>query len=222
MAKRRTLCEHGRKYGSGTVDEVRTQISVWDRIFDAVTAAYDGDQQIIDSSSIRAHQHAANDRKRGGAADAAPGCEPDPRCMGRSRGGLTTNIHAMVGAEGRPIARALTPGQALDGRSAAPLLKTVGEGDILLADRAYDAVWLRDAVAARGGWANIKPMPTRKRIPSFSPFFYRYRNLAERFFNRMKHDRAIATRLEGHAANYLALVKLAATKIWLRGYQPAA
>lgn len=136
--------------------------------------------------------------------------------MGRSRGGLTTKIHAMVDADGRPITLALTPGQAHDGRSAAGLLDTIREGSILLAGRAYDADWLRDAVAARGGWANIKPMPTRKRIPSFSPLLYRYRILAERFFNRIKHFRAVATRFEKHAENYLALVKLAAIQIWLR------
>ena len=90
--------------------------------------------------------------------------------MGRSRGGLTTKIHAVVDADGRPIVLALTPGQAHDGRSAAGLLDTIREGDILLADRAYDADWLRADVARRGGWANIKPMPNRKRIPSFSPW----------------------------------------------------
>ncbi len=137
--------------------------------------------------------------------------------MGRSRGGLTTKIHAVVDAEGRPITLALTPGQAHDGRSAAGLLETIGDGDILLGDRAYDADWLRADVAARGGWANIKPMPTRKRVPSFSGFLYRYRNLAERFFNKIKHFRAVATRYEKRAENFLALVKLAATQIWLRG-----
>ena len=49
--------------------------------------------------------------------------------MGRSRGGLTTKIHTMVDAEGRPITLTLTPGQAHDGRSAAPLLGTIGEGE---------------------------------------------------------------------------------------------
>lgn len=136
--------------------------------------------------------------------------------MGRSRGGLTTKIHAVVDAEGRPVTLALTPGQAHDGRSAVGLLDSIGEGNILLADRAYDADWLRADVAKRGGWANIKPMPTRKRFPSFSPFLYRYRNLVERFFSKLKNFRAVATRYEKHAQNFLALVKLAAIQLWLR------
>lgn len=140
--------------------------------------------------------------------------------MGRSRGGLTTKIHALVDARGLPIALKLTPGQAHDGRSAADMLATLGEGDVLLADRAYDSDALRLEMAARGAWANIKPMPNRKRRPAFSTFLYRYRNLVERFFNKLKHFRAVATRFEKQSANYLALVKLASIKIWMRVMSP--
>lgn len=71
--------------------------------------------------------------------------------MGRSRGGLTTKIHALVDANGLPIALKLTAGQAHDGPSAHDMLDTVGAGDILLADRAYDSDdALRTAIAARG------------------------------------------------------------------------
>lgn len=136
--------------------------------------------------------------------------------MGRSRGGLTTKIHAVVDANGNPIVIKLTEGQAHDGRSATDLLATVGEGQIMLADRGYDSDALRAAIASRGAWANIKPMPHRVNIPVFSQWLYRYRNLVERFFNKLKHFRAVATRFEKHDANYLALVKLAASRIWMR------
>ncbi len=139
--------------------------------------------------------------------------------MGRSRGGLTTKIHALVDANGLPLALKLTEGQAHDGRSASDLLSQITAGQILLADRGYDSDALRRALKERGAWANIKPMPNRVNVPSFSPFLYRYRNLVERFFSKLKHYRAIATRYEKHAANYLALVKLAATRIWLRAYE---
>jgi len=139
--------------------------------------------------------------------------------MGRSRGGLTTKIHAVVDANGNPITLKLTAGQAHDGRSATDMLDTVGPGQILLADRAYDSDAMRQSLAERGAWANVKPMPGRKRIPAFSPYLYRFRNLVERFFNKIKHYRAIATRFEKHDANYLALVKLAASRIWMRFYE---
>lgn len=136
--------------------------------------------------------------------------------MGRSRGGLTTKIHALVDSNGLPITLKLTEGQAHDGRSAADMLGDLGPGQILLGDRAYDSDALRARLQAQGAWANVKPMPNRVNIPAFSAFLYRYRNLVERFFNKIKHFRAVATRFEKHDANYLALVKLAAAKIWIR------
>jgi transposase len=139
--------------------------------------------------------------------------------MGRSRGGLTTKIHAVVDANGNPFTLKLTEGQAHDGRSAQDMLDSVGPGQILLADRAYDSDALRDALATRRAQANIKPMPNRVNIPKFNKKLYRKRNLVERFFNKLKHFRAIATRFEKHDANYLALVKLASARIWMRFYE---
>ena len=136
--------------------------------------------------------------------------------MGRSRGGLTTKIHAVVDANGLPVTLKLTEGQAHDGRSAADMLDSVAAGQILIADRAYDSDAMRQILANRGAWANVKPMPGRVNIPPFSAYLYRFRNLVERFFNKLKHFRAIATRFEKHDANYLALVKLAAARIWMR------
>jgi transposase len=136
--------------------------------------------------------------------------------MGRSRGGLTTKIHALVDANGNPIALKLTEGQAHDGKSASDMFGSLAEGQVLLGDAAYDSDALRKAMADRGAWANVKPMPRRVNVPAFSPFLYRFRNLVERFFSKLKHFRAIATRFEKHDANYLALVKLAAIKIWMR------
>jgi transposase len=139
--------------------------------------------------------------------------------VGRSRGGLTTKIHALVDAEGRPVVLKLTEGQAHDGRSAADMLATLGKGQVLLADRAYDSDALRNTMTAQGAWANIKPLSNRISKPAFSSFLYRSRNLVERFFNKLKHFRAVATRYEKYPENYLAVVKLASTRIWLRVYE---
>ena len=59
-------------------------------------------------------------------------------------------------------------------------------------------------MAAQGAWANVKPLARRVSKPAFSPFLYRYRTLVERFFNKLKHFRAVATCYEKHASNYLA------------------
>jgi transposase len=136
--------------------------------------------------------------------------------MGRSRGGLTTKIHALVDALGLPIKLKLTEGQAHDGRSADDMLDEIGDGSILLADRAYDSDAMREKLARRGAWACVKPMPGRKRVPAFSPLLYKNRNQVERFFNKLKHFRAVATRYDKRDDNFLASVQLAAIRIWLR------
>ncbi|GLS48922.1 hypothetical protein GCM10007885_17690 [Methylobacterium gnaphalii] len=121
----------------------------------------------------------------------------------------------MVDAEGRPVTLKITAGQAHDGRSAADMLDGLGAGQILLGDRAYDSDALRARMAEQGAWANVKPMPNRKRVPAFSPFLYKDRNLVERFFNKIKHFRAIAMRYDKDPDNFLASAKLAALRVWL-------
>lgn len=139
--------------------------------------------------------------------------------MGRSRGGLTTKIHALVDAEGRPIHLKLTAGQAHDGRSADDMLATVGEGNILLADRAYDSDRLRNDLKRKGAWGCIRAMPRRINIPAFSPWLYKQRNAVERFFSKIKHFRAIATRYDKRDDNFMASIQLASIRIWLRSYE---
>lgn len=136
--------------------------------------------------------------------------------MGRSRGGLTTKIHALVDTYGRPILLKLTAGQAHDGRSAADMFGTLCEGQVLLADRAYDSDALHQEMATKGVIANIRLVPTRKRFPVFDKKLYRKRNAVERFFNKLKQFRAIATRYDKRDDNFLASVQLAAMRIWLK------
>jgi len=142
--------------------------------------------------------------------------------MGRSRGGLTTKIHALVDANGLPITLKITEGQAHDGRSADDMLGSVQAGHILLADRAYDSNRLRETLNNRGAWANVRAISHRKDPPAFSHFLYRQRNAVERFFNKLKHFRAVATRYDKRDDNYLASITLASIRIWLRSYESAA
>ena len=139
--------------------------------------------------------------------------------MGRSRGGLTTKIHALVDACGLPILLKLTEGQAHDGRSAQDMLDSLGPGHVLLADSAYDSNALHEKLQKRGATANVKPMPRRLHPPAFDKQLYRKRNLVERFFNKLKHFRAVATRYDKRDDNYLASIKLASLRIWLRSYE---
>ena len=96
------------------------------------------------------------------------------------------------------------------------MIDDLGEGDILLADKGYDTNAIRTKAAERKAWANIPPKANRKDSFVFSRWVYRQRNLVERFFNRIKQFRGIATRYDKRSENYLAAVKLVAARIWAR------
>jgi transposase len=120
-----------------------------------------------------------------------------PRSLSRcSRGGLTNKIHALVDAQGRPIQLKLTAGQASDIAGAADLIGHLAPGAMLMADKGYDANALRALVGKRGAWANIPPKSHRKDPICFSRHLYRDRNLIERFFNKIKQLRRVATRYD--------------------------
>lgn len=188
-------------------------LEVWNRIFDAITAAYDYDLRMIDRSLIRVHHNGAS-AKEGSEAPAQ--WSADGRRVALSQGGLKTEIHALVIANGVPVVLRLTPGQAHDTRSAASMLDGIGNGQILLADTADYSDAMCAELEARGARACVKPMANHKTIPAFSTFLYRYRNNVGCFFSKIKHFRAIATHHERHAENYPVLVKLTATIIGLR------
>jgi transposase len=166
----------------------------------ALASAHDAAVQMIDTSIVRVHQHAACvSRNRS-------------QSMGRSRGGLTSKIHAVVDTNGLPVRLALTVGEAHDSRLAGKLLSRLKPGAMLLADRGYDADWIRAYAAERGAWANIPPRCNRTEPICFSPYLDRASNLVERFFNKIKQCRRVATRYDRLAANYLAFIQLAS--IW--------
>lgn len=117
---------------------------------------------------------------------------------------------------GRPILLKITEGHGHDGRSAKDMLGTLSCGDMLLADRANDSDSLREVLAKRGARANARLMPNRVNLPPFSNRLYRQRNLVERLFNKLKRSRGVATRYDNRDNNYLASVKLASARIWMR------
>jgi transposase len=142
--------------------------------------------------------------------------------MGRSRGGLTTKIHALVDADGLPVRLELTAGQAADAPMAEKLLSDVQPGATILADKAYDTDAIRHFAKQRRCCANIPAKTNRKKTFSFSRWVYRQRNQVERFFNRIKQMRGLATRYDRRADNYLAALKLAATRIWIASANESA
>ena len=100
--------------------------------------------------------------------------------MGRSRGGLTSKIHAVVGSNGLPVRLALSPGEAHDVRLAGKLLSRLKPGSMLLADRGYDADWIRELAREKGGVGQHPPKGNRSDPICLSPYLYRARNQVER------------------------------------------
>ena len=133
--------------------------------------------------------------------------------MGRSRGGLTSKLHALVDADGRPLSLRLTGGQVHDACEAEALIEAIPEGATLLGDKGYDSNAIREAAAVRKVWANIPNRSNRKQHFAFSPWLYKQRNLVERFFNRIKQFRGIATRYDKDPANFLAAIKLICVRL---------
>lgn len=135
--------------------------------------------------------------------------------MGRSRGGLTTGIHAVVDANGLPLRVALSPGRRHDSQTARILLEDRLPPDSFVpGDTACDAERIGAAIEAREAVAIIPDRSTANAPHPFSPVLYRLRNRVERFFNELKHFRRVAARYEILAANFLATIRL-----WLRLYE---
>ena len=86
----------------------------------------------------------------------------------------------------------------------------------------YEWTAIRPMLPKKGAWTNIPPKSNRSDPICFSPYLYRARNRVERFFNRIKQCRRVATRYDRLAANYLAFVQLASIRLWLRLYESAS
>jgi transposase len=128
---------------------------------------------------------------------------------------LSTKIHATVDALGNPLSFHLTPGQASDLDGADELLPDLVT-DTVLADKAYDAnERVIERLEAQGKTAVIPPRRNRKHQREYDKELYKARHLIENFFAKLKQYRAIATRYDKRAVNFLGAIYLAASVIWL-------
>ena len=159
---------------------------------------------------------------------------PQDEALGRSRGGLTTKLHLACDGKGRPLSVVVTPGQRHESTQLEAVLGSIrvpraGAGrprsrlDHLLADRGYSFPTCRGLLRRRCIPHTIPERrdqrERRARRPglplTFDPARYRRRNVVERCINRLEQWRGLATRFEKRAANYRALVVIAATMLWL-------
>ena len=128
---------------------------------------------------------------------------------------MSTKIHATVDALGNPTGFHLTPGQASDLEGADALLPN-NPADCVIGDRAFDAqARVVEPLLAAGKTVGIPSTRSRKRPRHYDRYLYQARHLIENFFARLKQYRAIATRYDKTARNFLGAIHLAAAVVWL-------
>ena len=134
--------------------------------------------------------------------------------MGKSRGGLSTKIHAAVDALGHPIRLLLTKGQTSDHTKAQALIEGFN-ADYVIADKGYDSDSFIAAIRSSQALPVIPSRRNRKQPRPYDTFLYKERNLVERLFQKLKQFRRIATRFERLAKHYQAMLHLVCMLIWL-------
>jgi transposase len=150
--------------------------------------------------------------------------------LGRSRGGFGTKIHLVCDGNGLPLAVKLSAGQRHECLYAEPVLQAVRirrrNGRVrtrpkaVAGDKGYSYARVRNYLRRRKIKGVIPTRKDQRRRPGFDKETYRRRNVVERCINWLKESRALATRFDKLAVNYLATVKLAIVQRYLRKLAP--
>ncbi|MEU2236921.1 IS5 family transposase [Streptomyces vietnamensis] len=186
----------------------------------------------VDSTIVRAHQHAA-----GGKRGRSAGTKRGDHALGRSRGGLSTKVHLPCDGLGRPLGFVLSGGNANDCTRFEQVMGAIsvpraGPGrprtrpDPVIGDKGYSSRKIRSYLRRRGIGHTIPERADQVlgrlnrgtrggRPPRFDRCVYRRRNVVERCFNRLKQWRGLATRYDKTRESYLAAVTIASILLWI-------
>jgi transposase len=195
---------------------------IWDRIFADLQAQAAADTNLdwtihfVDSTVIRAHQHAAG----------AKGSDAETQALGRSQGGVSTKLNVLAEGGGKPMSFVLQPGQAHESKAFESLME---RGAVrrrrrgrprrwpgrVAGDKAYSIRRIRTWLRRRGIRVTIPHKRNERRRGPFDKALYKLRAKVEHLINRLKQFRRIATRYEKRAANYLGMVTIGAILLWL-------
>jgi transposase len=178
---------------------------IWTYLFEHTQKDPDCETFMIDATIVRAHSCSAGYKKN----------SQDQQSLGRSKGGFTTKIHAIVDALGNPIRFILTPGQRHDVTQAQALTQNI-QGSFILADKGYDSDDFIEFLQDKGCQPVIPPRKNRQNPREYDQHLYKERHLIECFFNKIKHFRRIFSRFDKIATVFTSFLQFASTLIWLR------
>jgi transposase len=159
---------------------------------------------MLDSTIVRAHQHAAG----------AEGSSAEQEALGRSRGGFSTKIHVACDGLGKPVTLLLTPGQDHDVTQGPKLIANC-KAKKVIADKGYDSDALIEQIKTQHAEPVIPPRANRTEDRAYDKDEYKKRNVIERFMNTIKQCRRVATRYEKTARNFLGFVTIASIFVLL-------
>lgn len=197
------------RYGSWRAVHMRfkewSDKGIWKQLFESMHIEADKEAAMIDATVIRAHACSAGYRKDSG----------DQEALGRSKGGFTTKIHALVDALGNPLKFILTPGQRQDITQAESLLQNI-ENTAVIADKAYDSNALIEVIEKQKSIAVIPSRKNRKVQREYDVHLYKERHLIECFFSKIKHFRRVFSRFDKTASVFMGFLNFVGVLIWLR------
>ena len=174
---------------------------IWESLMHHV-ATPDTQEVMVDATIVRAHACSSGYGKN----------SQDREALGRSKGGFTTKIHALVDALGNPLQFILTPGQRHDITQAATLIEHTSQ----TADKGYDSQAFIDSIQNKESTPVIPPKRNRKVQRPYDAHVYKERHLIECFFGKIKHFRRVFSRYDKTANTFLAFLSFVGTLIWLR------
>jgi len=179
--------------------------NIWKKMFEYFQNDPDMEWISLDSTIVRAHACAAGYNKDSQAQEA----------LGRSKGGFSTKIHAMVDALGNPLKFLLTAGQRHDITQAKNLIDDI-KNTTVIADTAYDANDFIETLHSKQCEPEIPSRRNRKEPRYCDKHLYAERHTIECFFGKVKHFRRVFSRFDKSARSYLAFLQFAGMLIWLR------
>ncbi len=177
---------------------------IWALLFES-TQDPDLEGVMIDATIVRSHACSAGYGKN----------TQDIQALGRSKGGFTTKIHALVDALGNPLKFILTPGQRHEITQASTLIQDM-ENTWVIADKGYDRNAFVQNLEEKGCRPVIPSKRNRKYPRNYDEHIYKERHLIECFFGKIKHFRRVFSRFDKTASSFLAFLHFVSVFIWLR------